>query len=172
MYKWQLLCSTFQAHGKAGKMHLICGIGCWSGGRETGEVHLRWIWLSHGTKLMRIPRHHEWGSLGQGHRSSIEVRHLVSTSGEVLMLSDFSSARISSLSLYTHTHTELQEELCPVLWSTANPSRLNTGAHSLRCLHVIVYCILWALVMLLVCRYWNCAFAFLTGTDHWLILLF
>lgn len=79
---------------------------------------------------MHIPRHHEWGSLGQGHRSSIEVRHLVSASGEVLMLSDFSSARISSLSLYTHTHTELQEELWPALWSSANPSRFNIGAHS------------------------------------------
>lgn len=54
---------------------------------------------------MHIPQHHEWGSLGQRHRRSIEVRHLVSASGEVLMLSDFSSARISSLSLYTHTHT-------------------------------------------------------------------
>lgn len=82
---------------------------------------------------MHIPRHHEWGSLGQRHRSSIEVRHLVSASGEVLMLSDFSSARISSLSLYTHTHTELQEELSPALWSSANPSRFNTGAHSSRC---------------------------------------
>lgn len=46
---------------------------------------------------MHIPRHPEWGSLGEGHRSSIEARRLVSASGEVLMLSDFSSARMSSL---------------------------------------------------------------------------
>lgn len=54
---------------------------------------------------MHIPRHPEWGSLGQGHRSSIEARCLVSASGEVLMLSDFSTARMSSLfTLETHTH--------------------------------------------------------------------
>lgn len=62
---------------------------------------------------MHIPRHPEWGSLGQGHRSSIEARRLVSASGGVLMLSDFSSARMSSLfTLETHTptHTHAQTE--------------------------------------------------------------
>lgn len=54
---------------------------------------------------MHIPRHPEWGSLGEGHRSSIEARRLVSASGEVLMLSDFSSARMSSLfTLETHSY--------------------------------------------------------------------
>lgn len=135
--RW-LLCYAFQARGKAGKWHLICGIGCSSGGRVTGEVHLRWIRLSHRTKLMHIPRHPERGSLGQGYRSPIEARRLVSASGEVLMLSDFArlewAVSLPCTHTQTHRRTHKQEEICPALWSSANPSRFNTDAHSSHCL--------------------------------------
>lgn len=144
--RW-LLCSTFQAHGKAGKWHFICGIGCWGGGRGTGEVHLRWIWLSHGTKLMHIPRHPERGSLGQGHRSSIEARCLVSASGEVLM-SDFLPLEWAASLPCTHTHRRGYGRKS-ALWSSANPSKFNTDAYSSHCLPVIEYYILWVLVKLL-----------------------
>lgn len=104
-------------------------------------VRSGWIGLSHGMKLMRIPPRtgFTWPETQKVYR--------IKTLGVSLRwrFNAFWFPRLEwAVSLHTH-----QEQICPALWSSSNPSRFNTDAHSSHCLPVTVYCTLWVLVKLL-----------------------